>query len=215
MKRRDFGLWMNSFRRRRRKERAAGNNNGGRGARARGGQRWGPLGPRFPPALLGSPQRWAGSPRQPCPPCPASSPARRRRRPRAAAAGRGPGLSAARAAPLGVILRGSEGPNRRQPPLAEDKATPPGIAREGRGGGASCRLFNPFEEDGEAVRAGASTRQRRGWAGKSRDEKRPSSRRKGMPRKKARHKTTICFSTFLTFPRVSFATSAASLATFS
>lgn len=152
---------MNSFRRRRkRKEGAAGNNNGGRGARA-GRAALGAARPAVPAgsSRFGSAQRWAGNPRRRRrPPCPAGSPAR----PRAAPAGGSPGLSAALPAPLGFILRGSEGPNRRQPPLAEDEATPP------RWGGASCRLFNPFQEAG-GVGGGASAsgrfhKAKGGWA---------------------------------------------------
>lgn len=58
-----------------------------------------------------------------------------------AAVGGGAGLGAAA---LGDILSGSEGPGRRHPPLAGDRATPP----RRQGGGASRRLFNPLEVNG-------------------------------------------------------------------
>lgn len=92
-------------------------------------------------------QRRASSPRR-CPPCPACSPAWLSRRLRAAAAGAAadataagggdPSLCAPPPAPLGFILRRSEGPNRRQPPLAEREATPPPAPR-GWGEGAGPR----------------------------------------------------------------------------
>lgn len=125
-------------------------------------------------------QRWACSPRR-CPPCPVCSPAWLSRRLRAAAAGAaavgggGPSLCAPPPAPLGFILRGSEGPNRRQPPLAEREATPPPAPR-GWGEGAGPRV-------GFISASGSQRYHRRARGGKQAESKgeRPSLLRQNTP----------------------------------
>lgn len=103
-----------------------GNNTGRRGARAGRAA----LCPRCDARRRGwvrGAQRRAGGPRR-GPPCPAGGAGRRATAATAAAAGGGAGLGAAA---LGDILSGSEGPGRRHPPLAGDRATPP--RRQGAG----------------------------------------------------------------------------------
>lgn len=125
-------------------------------------------------------QRWACSPRR-CPPCPVCSPAWLSRRLRAAAAGAAavgggsPSLCAPPPAPLGFILRGSEGPNRRQPPLAEREATPPPAPR-GWGEGAGPRV-------GFISASGSQRYHRRARGGKQAERKgeRPSLLRQNTP----------------------------------
>lgn len=140
-------------------------------------------------------QRRACSPRR-CPPCPACSPAWLSRRLRAAAAGAAavaaaapgggsPSLCAPPPAPLGFILRGSEGPNRRQPPLAEREATPPGAARVGRGGGASRRLYKRIGER-------ALPRESGGGEQAERKGERLSLLRQSTPESKLSKKTFQC-----------------------
>lgn len=163
-------------------------------------------------------QRRASSPRR-CPPCPACSPAWLSRRLRAAAAGAtadataagggDPSLCAPPPAPLGFILRGSEGPNRRQPPLAEREATPPPAPR-GWGEGAGPR--------GAFISASGSRRYHgRAEGGEQAERKgeRPSLLRQNAPDRNLSKNTFQCLFALFFFYRLPVASPAAFSARFS